>query len=312
MKYTVNLFSLTFSAFFYFLFPEKPIIIKKTEINYKDYPIKQYVDSITSKNEVLHKKAFDYIDSIYLFHIIYKSDSLNICGYISMPKKHGSYPCIIYNRGGNKDLNNLKVADVVTTMGKIASAGYVVIASTYRGNSCSKGNDEFGGADVNDVLNLMNALGEIPYADTSRIGMYGFSRGGMMTYLCLTKTNRIKAAVTVGAPSDLAELAANRTDMEIVYKELIPNYALNKQLELDKRSAIKWPCNFPKTCPILLLHGESDIRVPLSQAKKLSIQFSKCKIPHKLIIFDEDDHSLSFHQNEASELIINWFDKYLR
>jgi dipeptidyl aminopeptidase/acylaminoacyl peptidase len=41
-------------------------------------------------------------------------------------------------------------------------------------------------------------LASISGADTSRVGIYGWSRGRMMTYLALTKTNKFKAAV-IGA-----------------------------------------------------------------------------------------------------------------
>ncbi len=54
------------------------------------------------------------------------------------PKKKGNYPCIIYNRGGNKEFGSLKIADGAITLGEIAKKGYVVIASQYRGNGGSE------------------------------------------------------------------------------------------------------------------------------------------------------------------------------
>jgi dienelactone hydrolase len=74
----------------------------------------------------------------------------------------------------------------------------VVVGSQYRGAAGSEGKDEFGGADLNDVMNLLPLLEALPNADPSRIGMAGFSRGALMTYLALTKTDRIKAAVVAG------------------------------------------------------------------------------------------------------------------
>ncbi len=66
-----------------------------------------------------------------------------------------------------------------------------------------EGREEFGGADVDDVLNLIPLLGSFPQADTSRIGMYGRSRGGMMTYIALTKTDRIAAAIVDAGEANL-------------------------------------------------------------------------------------------------------------
>ena len=51
-------------------------------------------------------------------------------------------------------------------------------------------------------LHLIPLLESLPQTDTSRTGMYGWSRGGLMTYLALTKTHRIRAAVIGGGMSD--------------------------------------------------------------------------------------------------------------
>ncbi|MEZ4800181.1 MAG: prolyl oligopeptidase family serine peptidase [Flavobacteriales bacterium] len=112
---------------------------------------------------------------------------------------HGNYPCVIFNRGGNRDFGVFKIAHAAITLGEIAKEGYVVIASQYRGNAGSEGKEEFGGSDVNDIVILPKVLEEVEGADTSRIGMYGWSRGGMMTYIALTKMKNIKAAAVGGA-----------------------------------------------------------------------------------------------------------------
>jgi len=48
-----------------------------------------------------------------------------------------------------------------------------------------EGKEEHGGKDLNDVFNLIPLLSHLPNANTLRIGLYGESRGGMMTYLAL-------------------------------------------------------------------------------------------------------------------------------
>lgn len=77
-------------------------------------------------------------------------------------------------------------------MGKMASWGYVVVASQYRGNDGGEGIEQFGGDDVNDVLNLIPVLNQLPKADTSRVGIEGGSRGGMMTYLAMKNHVNLK------------------------------------------------------------------------------------------------------------------------
>jgi dipeptidyl aminopeptidase/acylaminoacyl peptidase len=94
----------------------------------------------------------------------------------------GSY-WMIFNRGGNGDFGALEDPVLASWVARFADMGFVVVASQYRGNAGSEGFDTFGGEDVNDVLNLIALLDAHPKADASRIGMYGHSRGGLMTYL---------------------------------------------------------------------------------------------------------------------------------
>lgn len=263
--------------------------------------------------ETVWKEEFKYIDSIDIYKISYLSDGLKINGLMVKPKEKGNYPCIIFNRGGNREFGSLKMVHGAITLGRIAKEGYVVIASQYRGNGGSEGKEEFGGNEVNDIVILTEVLKEIESADIENIGMYGWSRGGMMTYIALTKTDKIKAAVVGGAVSDNYQTINDRPEMEtIVLAELIPNYRINKEEELNKRSAIKWVDKFPKNIPILMLHGNSDWRVKPEQSLKLALEFEKHRIPYRLIMFEGGDHGISEHRKEVNEQVINWFERYLK
>ncbi len=276
---------------------------------YPFYP--RLVESDSEKKQ--WKEEYQYLDSIHVYRITYLSDGLKINGLLAVPKKSGKFPCVIFNRGGNRNFGSLKAYHGAITLGQIAKEGYVVIASQYRGNGGSEGREEFGGQDVNDVVILTEVLEEIEQADAQKIGMYGWSRGGMMTYIALTKTSKIKAAVVGGAVSDLYENIADRPEMEKgVLSELIPNYKLNKGDELNKRSAVKWVDRFPKDVPILMLHGNADWRVKPNHSLKLAMKFDEYRVPYRLIIFEGGDHRISEHKNEADEQMISWFDRYLK
>ena len=259
------------------------------------------------------KENFNYLDSIEIYRITYLSDGLKVNGFMVKPKNKGKYPCVIYNRGGNRDFGSLKIAHAAIKLGQIAKEGYVVIASQYRGNGGSEGQEEFGGKDVNDITILPEVLNEIEVADTNRIGMYGWSRGGMMTYIALTKSDKLKAIVVGGAVSDNFSAIKDRPEMETgVLSELIPNYADHKNAELEKRSAIKWVDKFPKDVPILILHGNSDWRVKPAQSLNLALEFEKHRIPYRLIMFEGGDHGISEHKDEVNQQVLKWFDKYLK
>jgi len=288
----------------------KKLIRVKAIDNIEETPIyPRSVEEIEGK--VTWKTEYGYIDSIEMNWITYLSDGLKVTGLMVKPKKPGKYPCIIYNRGGNRNFGQLLVAHAAMTLGELANEGYVVIASNYRGNGRSEGQEQFGGDDVNDVVNLIEVLKEVVEADTERIGMYGWSRGGMMTYLALTKTDQIDAICVGGAPSDLTKI--DRRDMETnVYAELIPNYVTNKDEELKKRSAIYWANKFPKNVPILMLHGNSDLRVKSINSLSLAIELDKHRVPYRLKIFEGGDHGIREHKKEVNQEIFSWFNRFLK
>jgi len=287
------------------------LVVKDMISDLSSFPIyPRLVEEVAG--ETVWKENYKYLDNIEIYRISYLSDGLKINGLMVKPKKKGKYPCIIYNRGGNKDFGALVIASATGQLGQLANEGYVVIASQYRGNGKSEGKEEFGGSDVNDVIILTEVLKEIEGADTSKIGMYGWSRGGMMTYIALTQTDKIKAAVVGGAISDQFSGLKDRPRMENVLSDLIPHYEKNKQEELEKRSAIKWVDKFPKDVPVLVLHGNSDWRVKPEQSLRMALEFDKYRIPYRLIMFEGGDHGISEHKSEVNENIIKWFQRFLK
>jgi dipeptidyl aminopeptidase/acylaminoacyl peptidase len=260
------------------------------------------------------KEKYAYLNNVTIEEITYESDGNKVKGYLAYPKKKGKYPGIIYNRGGNLDFGSLNIYKATFILAKVASWGYVVVGSQYRGNMGGiGGRDEFGGAEVNDVLNLVPLLENMNQVDTAKLGLYGWSRGGMMTYLTLKKSKRFKAAVVGGGLSDLRMTMATRTDtFETVYDDLIPDYRKHKEKSLDERSAIIFVDEICKTTPILMLHGTADWRVVPQMALDLSAAFIKTRVPHRLVLFEGGDHGLNEFNDEVDEMTKQWFDKYLK
>src|SRR4030095_14955865 len=83
------------------------------------------------------------------------------------------------------------------------SSGFVVIGSQYRGNDGGEGREEFGGADVCDVLHLIPLARALGYVDMHNVFMLGWSRGGMMTYLALKHEIPVNAVAVGGGLTDL-------------------------------------------------------------------------------------------------------------
>jgi dipeptidyl aminopeptidase/acylaminoacyl peptidase len=253
------------------------------------------------------------ISELKYSRITYLSDGLKVIGYTVEPKKPGQYPCIISNRGGNREFGRWNPLTVGLFLGRMASWDYIVIASQYRGNEGGEGIEEFGGKDINDVLNLIPVLEQMQNADTSRIGIEGTSRGGMMTYLALKKTCRFKAAVVTAGMANAFNNIASRPDIEKhVFSELIPDYASNKEVSLKQRSVVFWADQLCKRTPILIMHGSSDWRVLPSESLELVNKLYEYKHPTRFILFEGADHGITEFREDRLAEMKKHFDYYLR
>lgn len=244
----------------------------------------------------------------------YMSDGLKVVCFVLRPKNVAGkrLPVIIYNRGGHHEV---AANDLMKLMEfrALVSEGYVLVASQYRGGPESEGDDEIGGADVNDVLNLIPLIESLSYADASRIGMFGWSRGGMMTYIALTKTNRISSAIIGASPTDLTTVGQKRSGMEeAVLSRFVPNYARNTDEILKSRSALYWPEKLHKATPILLLQGGADRNCDPTDALRMAMELYEIKHPFRLVFLEGGSHGLAEYGDEVAHLVEVWFDKYLQ
>jgi dipeptidyl aminopeptidase/acylaminoacyl peptidase len=251
---------------------------------------------------------------IKAYHIRYRSDGLAVAGFLVQPAPaHDKrYPAVIYNRGGSRTLGLLKFRDLLE-FADIASHGYVVVASQYRGNDGGEGREDYGGSDVNDVLNLIPLLDSLSNVDAARIGMYGWSRGGMMTYRALTQTDRIRAAIVASGLVDLFDLVQRRPEIEKnVVSQLIPGWPATKDSAFRRRSAVLWAAQLNKMTPVLLLHGTADWRVHPTQALRMATALYEARHPFRMVLFEGAEHSLVEPWPEVRRLIQFWLDTYVR
>jgi dipeptidyl aminopeptidase/acylaminoacyl peptidase len=249
------------------------------------------------------------INAVNFYSITYFSDGLRVTGYLAVPKKQGKYPSIIYNRGGNRDFGAITDMAIVRMLGNVANWGYVCIASQYRGNMGSEGKEEFGGKDVNDVLNLIPCLSAIDQADTSRIGMFGWSRGGMETYLALTRTCRIKAAVIVSGAADPFMTIKKRPGMDSVFMELAPEYFQNRDSTLKARSAVNFADKICPSTPLLLLTSSADWRVSPEEQIEMMTKLYELRHPVRFEMFEGGSHGLIEHYDEVNHSIKSFLDR---
>ncbi|WP_191966548.1 S9 family peptidase [Cellvibrio sp. KY-YJ-3] len=248
---------------------------------------------------------------------VYRVDGLDIEGIYTAPKQvKGKTPALIFNRGGNGSFGKIKPGIVLNKMLPLASEGYFVIASQYRGAGLNNNNgfDEFGGRDIHDVLALLDIIDATTGVDPQRIGLYGWSRCGMMAFLAAKHSDRFSAIVVGGAPTDLwAEVQTGlRPEMERnVFRKRIPNYQQDKQQTLIDRSVVYWLDELKSPAPILILHGDNDQKVRVENALSLAEKLAARTYPHKLVIYKQGDHGLTRHKQQVHQETIDWLRKYL-
>jgi len=272
--------------------------------------------------EARTQKEFD------LQEITYASDGLSVPGLLIKPKAPGArkWQAIIFNRGGNGELGSildngqpcmgmntscLDVADLYL----IAKAGFVVIASDYRYQGATLKRDEWGGAEVDDVLNLVPALKSLDYVDPERLYMLGLSRGGTMTYLAIKRGIPIKAAAVIGGVTDVKAWVDARPDMNLVkgnpyidgFANIWPDYEHNAEAEYRTRSAVYWADQI--NVPILILHSRTDRMVPVTQALRMAEALQEKGKVYALRIYENDWHPLPQNREDRDRLIVDWFNR---
>ena len=301
-------------------------------------------------------------DRVEAYQIKYESDGLHIPGFLIVPvatdKDRGPFPCVIYNRGGNnyeEDYGALTIdGPVCGHLARLASKGYVVIASQYRGVGPdadwpkAADRDQFGGKDVNDVINLIPLLqklqkgshpdsvklpkGMSKKVNSDKIAMYGWSRGGMMTYLALRQLAAqsdklpITTAVVGAGLADLFTSELNRPGLRpSVHQALIPDYDESRTAKLKERSAVFWADELPKSVSLLLLHGTSDTEVNISQARELADRLHFFGHPHQIFFVEQFDHGFfrrpmdqpldrdsPMHISWDDVIVTEWLNRHLK
>lgn len=248
--------------------------------------------------------------------ITYLSDGLKVKGFIAHPLsdlQNKKLPCIIWNRGGFGNQGAIDDFTARGLFGQIANWGYVVFASQYRGNVGGEGKDEFGGSEVNDILNLIPLADEISFADKRLWAMEGWSRGGMMSYLTLLKNDAFKTVIISGGIANLRCNADENKFMRMLYEQGFGQYNSEDFLNrCRERSAVNFADKLPKNIPLLMLHGTADDRVSPKDSLELADKFLENNIPFRLVLLEGGDHYLRAHKREVDRMRKDWLEKYLK
>lgn len=198
-----------------------------------------------------------------------------------------------------------------------AANGYLVVGTNPRGSS-GRGYDfqkmlfaEWGYADVPDVLAAVDHLIDSGDADADRLGVGGWSYGGILTNYVIASTDRFKVAVSGSSMSNM--LGGYGIDQYVRDWET----ELGKPWEAtDTWLRLSYP--FLKadeiSTPTLFLCGAADYNVPLAASEQMYQALKSVGVPTQLVIYPDQYHSLTrpSFQYDKRQRYVDWYDRYLR
>jgi dipeptidyl aminopeptidase/acylaminoacyl peptidase len=250
-------------------------------------------------------------------NIRYKSvDGTPVEGWIVKPPDFDpskKYPLILRIHGGPVD----QFTDSFSFEHQyLASLGYVVLFTNPRGSSgygeafCRAIFADWGNKDYEDVMAGVDHVQSLGFVDEKRMGVGGWSYGGILTNYIITKNTRFAAAISGASEADMfsafgyddlqrwwvSELG-HPWDQGELYRKLSPIYHVAKV----------------KT-PTLVMCGEKDFRCPLPQSEQLYLALKTLGKETALIIYPGQSHSIRRPSYEVDRYrrYGYWYDKFLK
>ena len=199
-----------------------------------------------------------------------------------------------------------------------AANGYVVVRTNPRGSS-GYGQDfsaalwaDWGNPDFQDVMAGVDYAIEQGWSDPDRLGVGGWSYGGILTNYVITQTNRFQGAIT-GAS-------------EVLY---IANYGHDHyQRQWEAELGLPWegdnrenwerisPFNRVEhiETPTLIMGGEQDWNVPILNSEQLYQALRRRGIETQLVVYPDQGHGIRVptYQVDRYERYLDWYNDHVR
>jgi dipeptidyl aminopeptidase/acylaminoacyl peptidase len=198
-----------------------------------------------------------------------------------------------------------------------AANGYTVVAANPRGGT-GRGQDyaraifaAWGSVDVEDVLAAVDDAVARGLADPGRLGIGGWSYGGMLTNYTIASNSRFKAAASGASISNI--LAGYGTDQYIRDYEVELGRPWEK---LDNWMKVSYPFFHSDriVTPTLFLAGDKDFNVPLLNSEQMYQALKSRGVDTELVIYPDQFHGLkrpSFLKDRLQRYL-DWYQRYLK
>ncbi len=197
-----------------------------------------------------------------------------------------------------------------------SEAGYAVLRPNPRGSTGygaefrMANREDWGGKDFQDIMAGVDHVIKMGVADESKMGVMGWSYGGFMSSWIVGHTDRFKVA-SIGAP--VVDLAHQNLTDDI--EGFLPSYFKSNPWDdwskYDAHSPLRFIQNV-KT-PVMLQHGEADLRVPFSNSVMFYNALRRRNVPVRLLALPRQPHGPQEPRMVLKTMQTNleWFDKYI-
>jgi dipeptidyl aminopeptidase/acylaminoacyl peptidase len=248
-------------------------------------------------------------------------DGTEIHGLIVKPPAFVSgrkYPTVLWIHGGpnGQDEHSLVLDGYQFEPQMFAAKGYVVLRVNYRGGS-GRGAAfakaifaDWGHKEVEDLLAGVDHLIAAGIADADRLGIGGWSYGGILTDYTIATDRRFKAAISgAGSANQLATYGSD---------EYVLQY--NNELGPPWRNTALWlKVSYPFFhadrihTPTLFMGGDKDFNVPINGGEQMYQALRTLGVPAQLVVYPGQHHVFtrpSFVKDLAERMSV-WLDRYL-
>lgn len=198
----------------------------------------------------------------------------------------------------------------------LAANGYVVVVSNPRGSS-GYGQDfsaslfaRWGEPDFEDVMAAVDYAVDEGYADGDRLGVGGWSYGGILTNYVITKTDRFAGAIS----------GASEVNYIANYGHDHYQYFWEQELGLPWENKEGWERISPWenvekiTTPTLLMGGKEDWNVPILNSEQLYQALKRRGVDTQLVVYPDESHGISrpSFRKDRWERYLDWYERTVR
>ncbi|HXJ04156.1 MAG TPA: S9 family peptidase [Candidatus Acidoferrum sp.] len=272
------------------------------------------LERITNQNAWLSEYAFGASEAVR-----WKSskDGMEIDGIVTKPVGFdGTHkvPFLLNPHGGPTGASLLSFNPTEQIM---AANGYMVLQPNFRGSSgrgekfATANQNDWGDGDYKDDMSGVQAMVDKGWADPERLGAFGWSYGGYMTMWIDTQTDRFKAISPGAGLPDLYSMYS-QTDIHRYMTMFMGMKApWDNFQEYWDHSPMKFVANV-KT-PTMILHGQSDTRVPIPQSEEFYRALYERHVPVEFVTYPRENHGFvePRHIQDRWQRYLVFFGKYL-